>query len=37
VLWAKGEQGRARDVWRAQLKTTPDNPVLLETVKRFSP
>jgi tetratricopeptide (TPR) repeat protein len=37
VLWAKGEQGRALDVWRAQLKTTPDNPVLLETVKRFSP
>jgi tetratricopeptide (TPR) repeat protein len=37
VLWAKGEQGRALDVWRAQLKNTPDNPVLLETVKRFSP
>jgi tetratricopeptide (TPR) repeat protein len=37
VLWAKGEQDRARDVWRAQLKTTPDNPVLLETVRRFAP
>jgi tetratricopeptide (TPR) repeat protein len=37
VLWAKGERTRARDVWQAQLKETPDNPVLLETVHRLAP
>jgi tetratricopeptide (TPR) repeat protein len=37
VLWAKGERASARDVWQAQLKENPDNPVLLETVRRFSP
>jgi tetratricopeptide (TPR) repeat protein len=37
VLWAKGERASARDVWQAQLKETPDNPVLLETVRRFAP
>ena len=36
VLWAKGERTSARDVWQAQLKETPDNPVLLETVRRLS-
>jgi tetratricopeptide (TPR) repeat protein len=36
VLWAKGERSSARDVWQAQLKETPDNPVLLETVRRLS-
>jgi len=37
VLWAKGERASARDVWQAQLKETPDNPVLLETVHRLAP
>jgi tetratricopeptide (TPR) repeat protein len=37
VLWAKGERASARDVWQAQLKETPDNPVLLETVRRLAP
>ncbi|MBS0319529.1 MAG: tetratricopeptide repeat protein [Proteobacteria bacterium] len=37
VLWAKGEHDRARVVWQSQLRTTPDNPVLLETVRRYSP
>jgi len=37
VLWAKGERKSARDVWQAQLKETPDNPVLLETVHRLAP
>jgi tetratricopeptide (TPR) repeat protein len=36
VLWAKGERARAQDVWQTQLKTTPDNPVLLETVRRLA-
>jgi tetratricopeptide (TPR) repeat protein len=37
VLWAKGERARAREVWQSQLKSTPDNPVLLETMRRFAP
>jgi tetratricopeptide (TPR) repeat protein len=37
VLWAKGERGRAQEVWQSQLKETPDNPVLLNTVKRHAP
>jgi tetratricopeptide (TPR) repeat protein len=37
VLWAKGERASARDIWQAQLKETPDNPVLLETVHRLAP
>jgi tetratricopeptide (TPR) repeat protein len=37
VLWAKGERNRAREVWQSQLKQTPDNALLLETVRRFAP
>ncbi len=36
VLWAKGERERAKDIWQSQLKTSPDNPVLLETVRRLA-
>ena len=36
VLWAKGERAPAREVWQSQLKSTPDNPVLLETVRRLA-
>jgi tetratricopeptide (TPR) repeat protein len=37
VLWAKGDHGRAREIWQSQLKETPDNPVLLNTVRRHAP
>jgi tetratricopeptide (TPR) repeat protein len=37
VLWAKGERVRAQEVWQSQLKATPDNPVLLETMRRLAP
>jgi tetratricopeptide (TPR) repeat protein len=37
VLWAKGDRGRAQEVWQSQLKETPDNPVLLNTVRRHAP
>jgi tetratricopeptide (TPR) repeat protein len=37
VLWAKGDRDRARTVWQAALKTTPDNAVLLDTVRRLNP
>jgi tetratricopeptide (TPR) repeat protein len=36
VLWAKGERDRAQEVWQSQLKETPDNPVLLNTVRRLA-
>ncbi len=36
VLWAKGQQQRAKDIWQSQLRTTPDHPLLLETVRRHS-
>jgi len=36
VLWAKGERARAQDVWQTQLKSAPDNAVLLETVRRLT-
>ena len=36
VLWAKGERERAQEIWQSQLKTNPDNPVLLETVRRLA-
>jgi hypothetical protein len=36
-LWAKGERDLAKEVWRSQLKETPDNALLLETVRRLSP
>ncbi|HVS55095.1 MAG TPA: tetratricopeptide repeat protein [Casimicrobiaceae bacterium] len=37
VLWAKGERNRAKEVWQSQLKETPDNALLLETVRRLAP
>jgi tetratricopeptide (TPR) repeat protein len=37
VLWAKGERDHAQEVWQSQLKETPDNPVLLDTVRRLAP
>jgi tetratricopeptide (TPR) repeat protein len=37
VLWARGEKERAREIWQSQLKTAPDNAVLLETVRRLAP
>ena len=36
VLWAAGQRDRAQEVWQSQLKATPDNPVLLETVRRLA-
>jgi predicted negative regulator of RcsB-dependent stress response len=37
VLWVKGDQDAARTVWQAQLAATPDNEVLLKTVRRYIP
>jgi tetratricopeptide (TPR) repeat protein len=37
VLWAKGDRAMAREVWQSQLKSTPDNQLLIETVRRLAP
>jgi Flp pilus assembly protein TadD len=36
VLWKKGDLVRANEVWQSQLQTSPQNEVLLETVRRYS-
>ena len=36
VLWAKGDRDTAREIWQSQLKSTPDNVMLLETVRRLA-
>ena len=36
VLWAKGDKVRAEAIWQSQLKSAPDNAVLLETVRRLT-
>jgi tetratricopeptide (TPR) repeat protein len=36
VLWANGDRDRAQEVWQSQLKVTPDNAMLLETVRRLA-
>ena len=37
VLWAKGDRATAQEIWQSQLKATPDNALLLETVRRLAP
>jgi tetratricopeptide (TPR) repeat protein len=36
VLWKKGDPIRANEVWQSQLQASPQNEVLLETVRRYS-
>jgi hypothetical protein len=36
VLWAKGERERATELWQSQLKASPDNAVLIETMRRLA-
>ncbi|MDP7407938.1 MAG: tetratricopeptide repeat protein [Luminiphilus sp.] len=35
VLWVRGRQIEARDVWRAGLSRVPDHPIILEAVERL--
>lgn len=35
VLWASGQQDRARDIWRQALAANPDNSTLRETLRRL--
>jgi tetratricopeptide (TPR) repeat protein len=37
VLWAAGRRDEAKKVWSTALKESPDNELLLATVKKFSP
>jgi tetratricopeptide (TPR) repeat protein len=37
VLWVKGDRIAAQEVWQSQLKSTPDNQVLINTVRRLAP
>jgi tetratricopeptide (TPR) repeat protein len=36
VLWAQGEKEQAKKIWNEALKASPDNTVLLDTMKKFS-
>lgn len=36
VLWVTGQQQEALEVWQRALEKTPDDPYLLETLKRFN-
>jgi tetratricopeptide (TPR) repeat protein len=36
VLWKKGDRVSANEVWQSQLQASPQNEVLLETVRRYS-
>ncbi len=35
VLWVRGRQFEARDVWRDGLSRVPNHPIILDTVKRL--
>jgi tetratricopeptide (TPR) repeat protein len=37
VMWMQGDQAGARRVWQEALKSSPDDPVLKEVIKRFTP
>jgi Flp pilus assembly protein TadD len=35
VLWARGQQDEAREMWKLGMELEPDNKVLISTMKRF--
>jgi predicted negative regulator of RcsB-dependent stress response len=35
VLWMMGDRKAAREIWDTALKSTPDDPRLLDVKKRF--
>jgi tetratricopeptide (TPR) repeat protein len=37
VLWVKGKQQEARGIWQKALEKSPDDPVLLKVMQRFTP
>ncbi|WP_252274190.1 tetratricopeptide repeat protein [Pseudomonas subflava] len=36
VLWARGKQGEAREVWSTALEAQPDSPILRATIQRLT-
>ncbi|HSX71002.1 MAG TPA: tetratricopeptide repeat protein [Pseudomonas sp.] len=36
VLWARGKQGEAREVWSSALEAQPDSPILRATIQRLT-
>lgn len=36
VLWTKGDRTSAQEIWQSQMKSAPDNQLLLETVHRLA-
>ncbi|MOA32771.1 hypothetical protein D3C78_1540150 [compost metagenome] len=36
VLWASGQQDKAREVWRKALADAPDSAILRDTLKRLT-
>ncbi|MGB5715897.1 MAG: tetratricopeptide repeat protein [Gammaproteobacteria bacterium] len=37
VMWVQGDRDSARKIWKASRQSSPDNPVLLEVINRYSP
>ncbi len=37
VLWVLGREDEAKAIWKQAMETTPDDPVLQETVQRLGP
>ena len=36
ALWASGDQQRAKTVWKAGLKDTPNSPIIYDTLRRLN-
>jgi tetratricopeptide (TPR) repeat protein len=37
VMWVQGDREGARNIWETSRQASPDNPVLLEVINRYSP
>ena len=37
VMWMQGDHENARKIWEVSRQTSPENPVLLEVINRYSP
>jgi tetratricopeptide (TPR) repeat protein len=37
VMWAQGDRDAARAIWETSRQSSPDNPMLLEVINRYTP
>jgi tetratricopeptide (TPR) repeat protein len=37
VMWAQGDREAARAIWETSRQSSPDNPMLLEVINRYTP